>query len=146
MAELYEVLAKSAMRLAAPTTQTISDAGYTVLEFDEVTVQRGGMNADPVTNSITVASTGLYSVHVGVDGTFPGAEMLELMVFVDGVAYSPHPLILQGRANQKPVSIFWESTADLNDGASIDVRGRNGESGSFDLNLQRMYLCVIKEH
>jgi len=146
MGELYEILAKAAMRLSAPATQSIDDADFSVLEFDEVTVQRGGFNADPSTNSITVPSSGLYSVHIGVDGTFPGSEMLELMVFVDGAAYSPNSLVLQGRANQKPVSLYWESTVDLVAGATIDVRGRNGESGSFNLNFQRMYLCMIKEH
>ena len=146
MAELLDILAKGAMRLNIPTDQTISDADYIVLEFDEVTVERGGIACDPAANTITVPSTGLYSVHIGVDGTFPGAEMLELMVYVNGSAYSPHPLILQGRANQKPVSIFWESTVTLNAGDVLDVRGRNGESGSFTVNLQRMYAAVIKEH
>ena len=146
MPELFTVLAKAAMRLSTPTDQAISDADYTILEFDEVTVERGGFVCDPAANTITVPSTGLYSAHIGVDGTFPGAEMLEIMVFVNGTAYSPHPLILQGRANQKPVSIFWESTVDLNAGDVLDVRGRNGESGTFTINLQRMYAAVIKEH
>ena len=146
MIEFFEVLTKGAMRLSTPTDQSISDANYVVLEFDEVTMERGGIICDPTANTITVSSTGPYSVHIGVDGTFPGAEMLELMVYVNGAAYSPHPLILQGRANQKPVSIFWESTVNLDDGDVLDVRGRNGESGTFTLSLQRMYMAVIKEH
>ena len=146
MAEFYEILAKASMRLSAPFTQPISDAAYVPLEYDQVTVERGGMTCDINNNLIRVASTGLYSIKFGVDGNFPGQEMLELMAFVNGVAYSSYPVVLQGRPSQKPVSVFWESTAELTDGDDIDIRGRNAESGTFDLNLQRMYFTIIKEH
>ena len=145
MAELFEILAKAAMRLSTPATQNISDSAWTTLEFDTVTVERGGLVCDEAANTIRVPSAGLYSVHIGVDATFPGSEMIGIMVFVNGVAYSPNNLVLQGR-NARPVSIFWESTVDLAIDDVIDVRAINDASGSFDLNVQRMYVAIIKEH
>jgi hypothetical protein len=146
MAELFEILGKGAMRLSTPATQEITDSAFTILEFDSTTIERGGVVCDPVTNSITVPSTGLYTVNHGVDANFPGRELLAIMTFVNGVEYDPNYLYIQGRANQKPVSISWQSTVTLNAGDVIDMRGMNGEAGSFDLNLHRMYLAIIKEH
>jgi hypothetical protein len=146
MPELFEILAKGAMRLAAPATQTITDADFTVLEFDTVTDERGGFVCDPATNSITVPSTGLYTVNQGIDAIFPGSEMIEVMSFANDVEYSPEYLMLQGRANQKPVSLFWQSTVSLTAGDVINLRCKNGEAGSFDINLIRMYFAIIKEH
>ena len=145
MAELFEILAKAAMRLSTPATQEISDSAWTVLEFDTVTVERGGLVCDEAANTIRVPSTGLYSVHIGVDATFPGSEMIGLMVFVNGVEYSTHNLVLQGR-NSRPVSIFWESTVDLAVDDVVDIRAINDAAGAFDLHVQRMYLAMIKEH
>jgi hypothetical protein len=144
MAELLDILAKGAMRLSAPTSQSISDA-FSVLEFDAVTVERGGMVCDVDANTISVPSTGIYSVHIGIDATFPGSEMIGIMVFVNGAAYSPHNLVLQGR-NAKPVALFWESTVTLSENDTIDVRAISEDSGNFTLNLQRMYAAIIKEH
>jgi len=146
MPELFGIIGKGAMRLATPATQNINDADWTVLEFDAITDERGGFICDITSNTITVPSTGLYTVNHGIDANFPGSEMIELMTYVNDVEYSPHYLILQGRNNQKPVSIFWQSTVSLTAGDVINIRCRNGESGSFDLDLQRMYVAVIKEH
>ena len=146
MPEFFDIIAKGAMRLAAPITQNITDADFTELLFDQVTIERGGIICDPNTNSITVASSGLYTVNQGIDATFPGSEMIEVISFVNGVEYSPEYFVLQGRANQKPVSMFWQSTVSLSAGDVVTMRAKNGESGSFDLNLKRMYHAIIKEH
>jgi hypothetical protein len=145
MPELFDVLAKGAMRLAAPQTVGITDADWTTLPFDEVTMERGGFICSTVDHTIIVPSTGEYSVHQGVDANFPGSEMIGLMTFVNGTAYSTHNLILQGR-NAKPVALAWESTATLSAGDVISIRAINDASGSFDLEVQRMYFAIVKEH
>jgi hypothetical protein len=146
MPEFFDIIAKGAMRLSAPVIQVINDSSFSVLQFDHVTDERGGIICDPDSNSITVASSGLYTVNQGIDATFPGAEMVELIAFVNGTEYSPNYLVLQGRANQKPVSLFWQSTVSLSAGDAVTMQARNGESGSFDLHLFRMYMALIKEH
>jgi hypothetical protein len=143
--DIFTVLAKAAMRLGAPQTISISDADWTKVPLDTVTVERGGFVCNTTDYTITVPSAGLYSIHQGVDATFPGTEIADIMSFVDGGQYSPYPLSFQGR-NAKPVSLFWESTVNLAAGAVIDMRIKNGASGAFDLNVIRLYFAIIKEH
>ncbi len=146
MPELLDILAKGAMRLNAPATQSFDDANWAVLEFDEVTDQRGGMVCDAGANTITVPTHGLYTVNQGIDCQFPGQEQLDIITFVDGVQYSTYPLSLQGRATAKPVSLFWQSTVSLLAGSVIDIRAMNGDAGNVDVEFLRMYMAIVKEH
>jgi len=146
MGELYEILAKAAMRLHNAQIVSVNDTTWSVLPFDEVTVERGGFSCSTTTHSIVVPSSGLYSIHQGVDAGFPGTEELNLMSYVNGSPYSSEYLAMQGRSNNKPVSMFWESTVTLNAGDEIDIRCLNGDSGNFDLRVIRMYFAMIKEH
>ena len=143
MAELLDILGKAAMRLSAPAVQTI-DTAYQPLLFDQVAVERGGLTADPNTNSITVGSSGLYTVNMGIDAAFQGE--LQVVAFVNDAAYSTYPVHIQGRGNNRPVALFWQSTVTLAGGDVLTLQAKNFDTGSFDLNLFRMYLCVIKEH
>ena len=144
MPEFFDILGKGAMRLSAPETVTINDADYSILQFNESTIERGGITCDLNNNAIITGSSGLYSVNIGVDAGFSGE--IGIMAFVNGSAYSPYPLGLQGRGTSRPVSIFWQSTVSLSGGDAIDIRGINLDNGSFNCDLLRMYLCLIKEH
>ena len=146
MPELMTILAKGAMHLVTPAVQNINDTDWRILEFDQATVERGGITCEVANNSITVASTGVYTVNMGINATFPGTEEIDVIAFVNGTQYSQYSFNLRGTGTNRPTAIFWQSTVNLADGDVIDLRCKNGKGGSFDLELLRMYLCVIKEH
>ena len=144
MATFMSQFARASMRLATPVDQDFNDTTWTVMEYDTITQVRGDITADINTNSITVGSDGVYDVLIGVDAAFGGSEELNVMAFVNGSAYSPNAMAIQGRTSNKPVSLFWHTTVQLSAGMEIDVRGINGDSGAFTINMQRMYFSVYK--
>ena len=135
-------ITRGAMRLATPTDHSFNDASYTVVDMDTVAQQSGDLSVDISTNSITVNKDGVYKVSLGVDAGFGGQEELQLMVHIDGVEYSQYPMAIQGRGANKPVSIFWENTVNLSAGDTLDLRGKNGDIGSFTLHVQRATLAL----
>ena len=133
---------RASMRLGNPTSTTFDDTNWTVLPFDTVTQTKNGFVCDINNGTITVPRDGIYEVSSGVDAGFPGTEELNLMVFVNGSPYSSYPMAIQGRSNNKPVALYWESTVSLSAGDVLDIRGQNGDSGSFTCNILRMIFAV----
>ena len=143
MAELFEILGRAAMRLGSPTVQQFNDTTYEVITpFDTVTVERGGITADHLTNEITVNQDGLYEVFFGIDADFDKGDQLDILIYVNGAAYSNNPAAVQGLGDGKPLSITWGSLVNLNAGDVIDMRCKNGASGNFDCNFRRLFFSV----
>ena len=136
------IITRGSMRLATPASHSFNDTSYTVIDMDTVTQQSGNLTVDILTNSITINNAGTYKVSLGVDAMFGGSEELQLMVFVNGTEYSSYPMAIQGRGINKPVALFWENTVDLSAGDTLDFRGKNGDSGTFNINIQRSTFAV----
>ncbi len=141
---LAQVDPRGSLRLATEVTQTITDNATPVLLncFDTVVTEQNGFTVtDPVSGTATITndtgSTVKALLAVGLNVDFPANETLELFIYIEGVQYSSLPLIIQGLGSDKPTSTYWESEVVLNDGATIDVRGRNADAGSYDITFLR---------
>jgi hypothetical protein len=133
---------RASMRLGTPVSETFDDVSWNVLPFDTVTQEKNGFVCDIGNGTITVPRDGIYEVSSGVDAGFSGQEELNLMVFVNDSAYSSQAMAIQGRTANKPVALYWESTVSLSAGDVLDIRGQNGDSGSFNCNILRMIFAV----
>jgi len=136
-------LALGSMRLSAPDdTQDFSDFDYSVVMFDEIVENRGNLKVNLDDNSITVEDTGLYSIEIGFCAGFPGSEELNLMTLVNDLPYSSEASAIQGRNNNKPVSLYWKSTARLRKGQKIQLGAMNGDTGSVTPHIKRLHFEV----
>ena len=142
MAELFDILGKGSLKLSGPTSLPINDTTFTLIPMDELVVERGSFDVDPAAGTITVTKDGLYEVKSGVDVAFPGTEELQLMIFVNGNPADPDNMAIQGRGNNRPVSLFWAVTTQLSAGDVVDIRAINGDSGNTTLNFIRCKLSV----
>ena len=140
MPELFDILGKTAVKLSAPTSLGLNDTTYTVIPYDEVVLNRGALHAN--LPSVVVDKSGYYEVKIGIDAAFPGQEELQAMAFINGAAASPNAMAIQGRGANKPVSMYWAVTVQLNAGDSIDVRAKNGDNGDVTLDFIRSKLTV----
>jgi len=136
-------LALGSMRLSAPdNTQIFDDVDYSIVQFDQLVEARGGLTVHLDSNSITIDRDGIYAVEIGFCAGFPGAEELNLMTIVDDVPYSSEPAAIQGRTNNKPVSLFWKSTTVLKKGTRVQLGAMNGDSGSVTPHIKRLHFEV----
>ena len=138
-------------RLTAPETVTITDTTTLVLPVaDEARTQRGGFEVDITRHALVNASGKAYDsviVTVGLNVRFPGNEQLDIWVYVNDVAYSAVEFTMQGRGNQKPQSIFWQSDVSLADGDIIDIRGTSPDAGtSYDLVIERTQFRIDADY
>ena len=140
---LKQDLSLGSMRLSAPDdTQDFSDVDYSIVMFDEIVEDRGLLKVNLNDNSITVKEAGLYSIEIGFCAGFPGSEELNLMTLVNDVPYSSEPAAIQGRNNNKPVSLFWKSTARLKKNQKIQLGAMNGDTGSVTPRIKRLHFEV----
>jgi hypothetical protein len=134
--------ARGSMRLATPYDHTFNDVDWAVINFDDTTQEKGGIVCDESTGAITVPNTNVYEICVGVNAGFSGQQELQLSVFVNGTQVHPEPLAIQGRSANKPVSLYWEASFALNAGDVVDVRGHNGDSGSFTCHIKNLAFAI----
>lgn len=145
MAELFTILGKGALRLGAPKVQNITDVDFVALTcFDTQVKQRGEVTVDAVAGTLTYTGTVAKGAvfNIGINADFPGTEELQISAFVNGVAYSGNPTSLQGGGDGKPVDSFWRSEVILQPNDVIDIRGKNGDVGAFDINFLRSSLVI----
>jgi hypothetical protein len=133
-----------AVRLSQETQQSFSDSAYTVVVFDEVVYDGNGVVVDIATDSIKVSEAGVYTVQFGIDAAFAGTEELALVAFVNGPQYSSLPAAIQGRSNNKPVSLYWNSIVELQKGDVVDLRAKNADTGSVTVNIRRIHFALKK--
>ncbi len=141
---LAQVDPRGSLRLAAEATQTITDNSIPVLLgcFDTIVTSQNGLEPtlegdNKATIKNTTDSTIKAILSIGLNVDFPANETLELYAYVNGVAYSSLPLIVQGNGTDKPISAYWESEVILNADDVVDLRGRNADTGSYDITYLR---------
>ena len=141
---LAQVDPRGSLRLAAETTQTITDSSIPVLLgcFDTIVTTQNGLEPklegdNKATIKNTTGSTIKAILSVGVNVDFPANETLEVFVYVNGVVYSDLPITVQGNGTDKPISAYWESEVILNADDVVDLRGRNADTGSYDITYLR---------
>ena len=140
---LKSKLSLGSMRLIAPDdTQVFDDVDYSIVGFDQIVESRGDLKVSLDDDSIVVNETGLYSLEIGFCAGFPGTEELNLMTIIDGVPYSSEPAAIQGRNNNKPVSLFWKSTARIKAGQKIQLGAMNGDAGTVTPRIKRLHFEV----
>ncbi len=113
--------------------------------FDTVVTEQGGFDglivpdvSGSITNSNAFHIKALVAIGLNVD--FSANETLEVYLYVDGLQYSGLPMVIQGEGSGHPVGMYWESEIDLPAGAVLDLRGRNGDPGSYDISFLRSTL------
>jgi len=150
VAELEMPDPRASLRLSTIVSgfQITDDATPVVMPcFDTVVIEQGGFDgfidsgvSGSITNSTGFEIPALVAIGLNVD--FPANETLEVYLYVDGVQYSTLPMIIQGNGNGKPVGLYWESEILLDIGAVLDIRGRNGDAGNYDIEFLRSTLRV----
>jgi hypothetical protein len=131
---------RGSMRLNASVTQSISDDAIPVLLncVDTEVTAKGDFTCNTTTKSITYTGPGSDAIlSVGLNVRFPGTEEIELYLYINDVEYSSQAINVQGKGTTKPVEIYWESDVNLVTGDVMDIRGRNADTGSFDLTFLR---------
>jgi len=134
---------RASMRLNTPVNVAADDSGYIIFPLDEVVTAKGCV-ANTASHDITISSTGDYTVSRGVIAGFNGQEEMALMLYVNGNPYSTYPLTVQGKANAKPVSIYWTDEVSLSKDDVIDIRVKNNDSGNVTFHVKRATLQVRK--
>jgi hypothetical protein len=143
MREKVKALSIASMRLSTPgSVQDFSDVDYSIVMFDEIVEERGDIAIDMDYNEIIVKEKGLYSVEIGFCAGFNGQEELNLIALVNDIPYSSTPTAIQGRTNNKPVSLFWKSTVRLNENDRIQLGAKNGDAGSVTVHVNRLHFEV----
>jgi FtsP/CotA-like multicopper oxidase with cupredoxin domain len=140
--ERLSLISIGSMRLETPDQQDFDDVDYAIVVFDEVVEARGGLKVHVDDNSITIDKNGLYSVEIGFCAGFNGQEELNLMTLVNGVPYSSNAAAVQGRSNNKPVSLFWKSTTRLKRGDKIQLGAMNGDPGTVTAHINRLHFEI----
>jgi hypothetical protein len=134
---------RASMRLNQPVNVDANDTTYVIFPLDEIVTQKG-CTANASTHKILIKDTGDYTIARGVIAGFSGQEEMALMVFVNDIPYSGYPLTVQGKANNKPVSIFWADEVSLSAGDIVDIRVRNFDAGNVTFHVKRATLQVRK--
>lgn len=138
--------AKASMRLASPITQTFNDSVYQVIEaFDTVILERNGIVADEIANSVTVSEDGNYILRIGINFEARGSEELLVMPYVNSLPMTNNPLSIQGNGAGKPTELFWKSDKIFSAGDTITLRGKNGDNGSVDVDITRTTFAITKD-
>ena len=135
----------AAMRLGSDRTLTFTDDVTPILMqiFDTIVVEQGGFDADLATYSITAGVGVNYAqVSIGINAQFPGTEILEFQVFINGSPYAGADFYLKGDGSDKPIAFYWQSIVPLSAGDVIDLRGRNDASGSVDITFRRTHFSI----
>lgn len=145
-----EAPAKTVVRLDAHIVQTISDEvePKPLTCADVIAYQIGGFEATIVGNVPTLINTGgaltIASVAIGlnVDIDALGGQ-LDVCIYRstdNGANWLPcadTPVSIQGLGAGKPLSFYWESDIAIAAGEMFQLRGRNGDNGSFDCTFMR---------
>ena len=144
---LAQVDPRGSLRLAAETTQTITDSAIPDLLqcFDTIVTSQNGLtpilgldNTASITNLTGQNIKAILSI--GINVKFPSSETIEVFLYVNDKAYSDLPIVVQGMGTAKPISMYWESEIILNVGDIVDVRGRNADTGTYDITYVRSTL------
>ncbi len=143
--DLLQITGKAAMRLAGLHSQTIDDTYETLECFNAVQAQRGECVATVgAVGSLTY--TGEYEVdgelQIGLNVDFAANDELEIIPYVNGVAYADNPLMIRGMGVAKPVAMFWISQMTFAPGDVITLMAKNAIAGALSINFTRTLFCM----
>ena len=146
MPEMFDVLAKGAMRLSADKSQDIDGNWVHLDAFDNTVVERGGIICDPAAGSITVAEDAFYVIHMGLNIFCSQNAVLDARGLVNGVPYDERYFSVWFRGVGKPNGMIWVSHADFNAGDVITLEGRRGDAApTITLEYWRTAFVVKKD-
>lgn len=137
MPELGSILAVGSFRIETPGEQTFASGVFSKVVFDAVTRSNSKITANLTENELTVAEAGFYKVTYGLNVIFPGTEVMQLMPYVNDVAYSTEPVSGVGEGSGDPIAVGWSSWLDLVAGAVVDLRAANGAAGDLVADIRR---------
>lgn len=132
---------RGSLRLSTTTTQALTDDATAIKLtcFDEGVTERGDILIDDTEGTIKYlgSPTSTAILTMGLNVSFPATESLELFLFKNDVVYSTNPLVLTGDGTTDPTETFWQSDIPLAEDDVLDIRGRNGKTGSFTITYLR---------
>ena len=138
---------RASLRLASTVPSfTITDSVDPVVMpcFDTVVTEQGGFDGFTDANGGTITNTNTFGIKalvaIGLNVDFSANETLEVYLYVNSAQYSTLPMVIQGEGSGHPVGMYWESEIDLPAGAILDIRGRNGDAGNYDIAFLRSTL------
>jgi len=144
MAELFDIIGKAALRISTQYTHSLTST-YSTLQFDQKTVERGGLTSNLTTNSILIDTTGAYEIVICIDADYANNQEMLMMIHVNGIAYSALASSQQGRGTGKPMNFSWTSTTNLTAGDIVDVRIAS-EATSYDAEIRRLMYSIKRDH
>ncbi len=136
---------KGSMRLDAPMTQTIGNVYETMECFTAVSSERGDVD---VTVGVvgSIQYTGLAAAegefHYGFNAEFASNEEIEVIPYVNGIAYSSNPMVLRGLGSGKPVSFFWISQVTIQPNDIITLMARSSITNDLDITFDRSVFAL----
>lgn len=142
MPELGHILAIGAMRIETPGEQTFASGVYSKVAFDDLRRNSPLVSASIISDEITVVEAGFYKMTYTVNVIFPGTEVMQLMPFVNGAAYSTEPVSGVGEGAADPIAVGWLSWVDFNAGDVVDLRAANGAAGDLVADIRRAVFSI----
>lgn len=138
--ELLQIQGKGALRLSGDLTQIIGDVYETMECFTDITTERGNVAVSAgAVGSLTYTGANPVDgeIHYGVNADFASNDELDIMPYINGVAYSDDPMIIRGLGVGKPVTMFWISQVHLEPSDVITLMARNAAGGDISVTFQR---------
>ena len=144
MVELFNVLAKGALSITAPTTQVFDDvAAAKITVFDNILVTRGGIIPSIPDSDIEVPKTGSFDVILAGSIEMGISDELNFGIYVNGVLESTEMAQIQGKGAGTPVPFNWSaSDVGMSAGNTLDVRAMNAKPGNVSVDFRSLFLAV----
>lgn len=130
------ITAKAGLNMLSPMPPpfSVNDTTATVIPFNNVTLERGHINASVLDKSITVYETKSYELNITINVEFLANRQLDIYLFVNGVDSGFEHLSAQGLGSGKPVNASIFGDLKLNSGDVVDFRLMS-EGVSFDITF-----------
>ena len=136
---------KGSMRLDTTLVQTIGNVYETMECFTAVSSERGDVDVTVGTvGSIEYTGTAPAEgeIHYGFNAEFASNEEIEVIPYVNGIAYSSNPMVLRGLGAGKPVSFFWISQVTIQPNDVITLMARSSITNDLDITFDRSVFAL----
>ena len=136
---------KGSMRLDTILVQTIGNVYETMECFTAVSSERGDVDVTVgIVGSIEYTGTAPAEgeIHYGFNAEFASNEEIEVIPYVNGIAYSSNPMVLRGLGTGKPVSFFWISQVTIQPNDVITLMARSSITNDLDITFDRSVFAL----